>query len=664
MDKNPPDAWAKHPSSLRLLIPLIVMVAMLLIAAAARFHLLDAQSLWYDEGVSFAHSQRNLFQIIPLLQDNVHVPGYFWLLSLWEDFTGSSEFALRYLSALFSLISVALTYALGKRLYSPAAGFAAAGIVAFNTFSIYYAQETRMYAMLSALAVSSMLIFVVLLYRLRHHPLGAIHKPPLRFALLLALINTIGIYTHYSYALLMLTQGILVLLWMLTDGYHAVYDKEPHRFAIIKRTLIAFSGASVLTIALFAPWLPTAIRQVSAQPNIAESLPTPEMLRILQGYFSFGITFEQNMGAMGVAIYFFLLFGLLLLPTVKRPRGWWRMLLPVIWVLLSAGIYLWLELGTRYLRFLLPLQIAFALWLGRGIWVLWHMQTRDQSTVIRYLPRFAAVTTTLLLLVSLSNGWTFLYHDPAYQRDNYRGLLNDLASIAGDGDALVLGASGLSEIVGYYDDSGLPVYPLPTTNDDDQTRAETRALIQQYDTLYAIFYGTAERDPNGIIADTLNNEAYPIGDVWYGDVRLLGFATPAEFDDLRQVDVMFGDAITLQTIGLSDTRFRAGDVVQVRLEWVTSALLETRYKVFIQLLNSDGVLMAQRDSEPGGGLQITTQWEPGETVLDNHALVLSPDLPTGEYTLITGVYDLNNPAARLPVGDSDFYELGVIQVSD
>lgn len=183
MDKRPSKFWAVHKPPLQFL-QLIIMLGILLIATANRLYMIDAQSLWYDEGVSFAHSQRNLFQMIPLLQDNVHVPGYFGLLSVWEDVTGSSEFSLRYLSTLFGVVSVALTYALGKRLYSPAAGLAAAGLVAFNTFSIYYAQETRMYTMLSAIAVGSMLVFVVLLYRLRRPPplseKRAVHEPPLQ----------------------------------------------------------------------------------------------------------------------------------------------------------------------------------------------------------------------------------------------------------------------------------------------------------------------------------------------------------------------------------------------------------------------------------------------------------------------------------------------------
>ena len=139
---------------------LSLVIVILLLATALRFHRLGAQSLWYDEGVAYAHSLRTLPELIPLLQRNVHVPAYFTLLGWWQDLTGSSEFALRMLSALFSVISIAWTYALGARLFHPIAGLSAAALVALNSFSIYYAQEARMYAMLAAIAGASMWLFV------------------------------------------------------------------------------------------------------------------------------------------------------------------------------------------------------------------------------------------------------------------------------------------------------------------------------------------------------------------------------------------------------------------------------------------------------------------------------------------------------------------------
>ena len=107
--------WRGSDQSQRLLSAGLIL-AILLLATALRFHRLGEQSLWYDEGVAYAHSLRTLPELIQILPRNVHAPAYFALLGWWQDLTGSSEFALRALSALCSILSVAWTYALGRRL--------------------------------------------------------------------------------------------------------------------------------------------------------------------------------------------------------------------------------------------------------------------------------------------------------------------------------------------------------------------------------------------------------------------------------------------------------------------------------------------------------------------------------------------------------------------
>ena len=50
----------------------------------------------------------------------------------------------------------------------------------------------------------------------------------------------------------------------------------------------------------------------------------------------------------------------------------------------------------------------------------------------------------------------------------------------------------------------------------------------------------------------------------------------------------------------------------------------------------------------------------GETIVDNHALLLPSVLPAGDYKLIVGLYDINDSAARLPVGEGTYFELGTV----
>lgn len=627
----------------------ILALMILLVAMAVRVHNLGTQSLWYDEGVAYTHALRTLPELVPLLQRNVHVPAYFGLLGLWEDVTGASEFSLRALSMFFSVLSVAWTYALGKRLFHPIAGLAAAAFVALNTFSIYYAQETRMYAMLAAVSAASMWVYI-----------GFLRKPTLKSGIALGLLNTVGVYTHVVYALVMIAQGVMAVVWLLAMLMDA---RKSRYFSPTVRTFIAYTLANLLTVALFAPWLSVAISQVFSQPNISDPVPLEQVLRMLQGWFAFGNTFEQSMGGMGFAMYFFLLFGLIWSkPQRDQYRGWWRMLLPVVWVLVSVLLYLYLELTTRYLRFLLPTQLAFALWMGRGVWVLWTRKTREQHPLIRYIPGVAAVFATSVFLLALVNGLHPLYTDPEFQRDDIRGLSEQIESSLQDGDAVLVSAAGVEEILRYYYDAPARIYALPTSSDDHETAQSVRDIIDSHDRIYAVFYGTEEQDPNGIVESTLNNNAYEIAEQWVGHMRYAQYVTPATFDEVETVDLNFGDVITLNSIALNTDTVSAGDVLQLQLVWSVEDTPETRYKVFLQLLNSDGVLVAQRDSEPAGGLSLTATWQPDSPVTDNHALIIPPDLAVGDYRLILGLYDINDPSNRLSVNDASYLDVSVIHV--
>ena len=608
-------------------------LVVLLLATAARFHQLGAQSLWYDEGVAYAHARRSLPELIPLLQRNVHVPAYFALLGLWEDAAGASELSLRILSAFFSIISAAWAYALGKRLFHPIAGLAAAAFVALNSFSVYYAQEARMYAMLAAVAGGSMWLYVGL--RRGRRLTGA--------AIALGLLNGLGLYTHLAYSLVILAQAALTLPWLLNRQR-------------AWRPLLAYVCAGLMTMILFLPWLPTAISQVFAQPNLAAAASPSAVLRVLTGWLTFGSAYEFSADGMDAAVYLVLFLGLI--GPKRRP-----MLLPVIWTLVSILVYLHLELTTRYIRFLLPAQLAFALWLGRGLWVLWTQKIQSGPSIFRLIPKAAAAVISAAFLLTMADGLDILYRHPDFQRDDIRGLARQIDESLRPGDAVLVSAAGLTEALGYYYKADAPLYGLPTSADDGQTRRQVLDMIDAHDRIYAVFYGMAEQDPRGVIESTLNRHAYEIDEVWVGDLRFVRYATAAGLDAPQRLDLRFGDEIWLRSYAIGSLTARAGDALSVQFIWSADARPAGRYKVFLQLLDADGRLAAQRDSEPAGGLSLTTTWQADAPMLDNHALLIPSDLPAGEYTLIAGLYDINDPAARLMANGESYAELARIRVA-
>lgn len=640
--------WANRPYIVQ-----ILAIILLLIAYGVRFHLLGAQSLWHDEGNSYVQATRSFSAIADNAARDIHPPGYYWLLSIWRCLSGDSEFALRALSAFASVLSVAFTYALGKRLTSKWVGLTAALFVALNTFSIYYAQEARMYALLTMWGSASMWVFAGFILHTRQK--NRSRRRYVGYALLLGIVNAAGLYTQYAFPFVMISQGILFLLWawsLFASGKNNLKGDILPLFGW-------YVAANILTIALYLPWISTAWTQITNWPNTGESIPTAQAISQIIAWFSYGITHQAG---TSVTVAFFLLFGLL--DFSEKPdtkRLWWRILLPVIWVGVSVGVFIALGLFREAnLKFLLPAQIAFAVWVARGMWVLWTVRVKRQNIgILRFAPKAAAVLGVIMIFGGMVEGLDPLYHDPIYQRDNYRAIVAAISEDARANDAIILSAPNQEEVFDYYYSGNATIYPLPRGlgGDDRATRTETLGIISQHRRIFAVLWGTGERDPNNIVESTLDAEAFEASTQWYGDVRLVRYATPIEFTDSEQADVKFGDHITLETYAISTQTLSRGDVLQVQLMWSTDAPLDTRYKVFVQILNEDGFLVAQRDAEPGGGTLPTTNWQVQMPVTDNHAVIIPNDLTSANYRLIIGLYDLDDPGARLPVNGGDYLEL-------
>jgi hypothetical protein len=131
------------------------------------------------------------------------------------------------------------------------------------------------------------------------------------------------------------------------------------------------------------------------------------------------------------------------------------------------------------------------------------------------------------------------------------------------------------------------------------------------------------------------------------------YAVPAPASEMvdKEIEgianVRFGESIYLDRVELFSDDLKPGEIIQIALHWRADEILEQRYKIFLHLVDQNGLIVAQRDSEPGGGLALTTTWLPGEPVVDNHGLLVPVGTEPGEYRLLLGLYETFNPQARL-----------------
>ena len=141
------------------------VMLVVLLGTGLRIYGLDAESLWLDEALSWNQARLPLPALLESIAADVHPPLYALLLHLFIGVLGDSEVAMRMLSVICSSIGIWLTWAVGRHLSGgERAALIAAMLWAISVFAIQYAQEARMYALLSCLALASMLSFVRLCY--------------------------------------------------------------------------------------------------------------------------------------------------------------------------------------------------------------------------------------------------------------------------------------------------------------------------------------------------------------------------------------------------------------------------------------------------------------------------------------------------------------------
>jgi hypothetical protein len=277
------------------------------------------------------------------------------------------------------------------------------------------------------------------------------------------------------------------------------------------------------------------------------------------------------------------------------------------------------------------------------------------------LAAFAAAT-----YVSLNN----LYFNPAYFRDDYRGIARYVAGLARPGDAIITIAPNQVEAFGYYHRDGAPVYPLPHNRPLEvaETEAALADLAGRHTRLFVLYWGDAQADPEQRVEQWLNTHTFKAGEAWHGQVRLATYAVAAPAAAPSMLSgARFGEDITLEGYSLPKAVLAPGDILQVTLFWRTDEPIEERYKVFVHLYGDLAQPpVAQQDGEPGGGLAPTSGWQPDQSIADNHGVLLPAGLPPGEYTLSIGLYELFTNV-RLPVtldGTSagDRLDLGVVVV--
>ena len=142
----------------------LILGLITLVGFGLRFYAIGAQTVWLDEAFSIWLAQQPLVDMWAwLIKIDQHPPLYYSLLHFWVLLFGDAQGTARALSALCSGLAIPVFYAASRYLLKQPAALLATLLLALSPFQVQYAQEVRMYALLTlTVAVAFYLLMVVL----------------------------------------------------------------------------------------------------------------------------------------------------------------------------------------------------------------------------------------------------------------------------------------------------------------------------------------------------------------------------------------------------------------------------------------------------------------------------------------------------------------------
>lgn len=626
----------------------LIVLAVTLLAFALRAYRLEAQSYWIDEAWTLFYGHQSLGELWYYLRTIRAAPPLYHVLTIyWIQLAGDGEYALRFLSLLFSVIAVPLTYRLGKSLGDVRLGVIAALLMAVSPYQIWHAQDARNYAMLTAASVMSMWSFFKLW-----------RGGGWRWWLIYILSTEWAVLTHYHGLVVIGVQGLFFLLtWQRHWRYYLPWAGT---LLVILGPFAAwlFFGSTLWQSEHWLPFVPlweSYVRSTIAY-SVGELAPRPQ--------------------AIIPALVFLLFYGLGLIYAARRSWRDWRGLDMVAFLLaytLAPNVAIWLysQVGTPvYLeRYLIPVQVGYLLAVAMGILAVGDA-AQHQITKLKLTKKAASTHPTaaaplagrpinLLLSLCLTlvlagiSAWILShhYHDPAYAKPNWRGVIETIENLSLPGDAILMTGDGGEKLFDYYYRGDLPVYddfntPVPPPAEVRQRLTEIAA---RHERLWYTPYGV---EIDATLEDWLARNAYPAWQRWLGRKRLAlyGLQSPSPNDSTKGVppDELASSLATksekdgqnplLKGVSMADGPTPAGDLLPLTLIWQADTPPAEDYQLSLRLINHQGDVFTQSDWPPLTAAQPASTWPPNRPVADRRSLWIPFDTPPGDYLLQLVLY--------------------------
>ncbi|HEY6042701.1 MAG TPA: glycosyltransferase family 39 protein [Anaerolineae bacterium] len=620
----------------------MILLLLVLAAFALRVFHLGAQSLWYDEAFSVYLAQMSVGEIMVRTAADIQPPLYYLFLHFWMLLAGPSEFAVRFLSLTFGVLTVPLLSIVAKRLFNETAGIFAALLGAISALYLWYSQEARMYTLITFLGL---LASYALLRVIGPTPAPSRRQSTARregwlWWLVFTLANTAALYTHY-FAVAIITFQFLFALGAIRD-----------RLGSFAKVVFGF----IVSFIAFVPWLPFVLTRLGEDASYWRGeLKMDEAIRHIFINFALGESVLEEIARQITPWWLVVLFAGTIAYLYARRRGTpgQGVIFSILYLVVPLALLLLLfsrnpKFNARYLMLASP---AFILLLAIGLssWLALSLRGRRMTRIIS---GSALLLTSYLLLSTSAYADTNAFFDPAFTKPDFRGVANYIAAHATNQDAIILTSGHLFPAFDYYYRGTLPELRVPddATLDTEHvlnyaTANELNRALSGRNGAWVVMWQDEVTDPNEFIPYLLSTRATEIkipAAFWQVKLRYWQFGanvTPisAEPEVQNPRETNFKNLVKL--LGLSAPAPTSADVgASFVLHWQALAPLNDDYLASLRVLDAQGNEWGKLDQRPAGFNYPTMRWKLDENIIGNYTVPLLMGAPAGNYFVVVTLY--------------------------
>ncbi len=615
-----------------------VVAAITLAGLLLRLHGLTAtqRGIWIDEAFSIwiaAHPVLNMLQIIATIDQ--HPPLFYLVLHFW-DLPSTQQLWVRLMPVVAGALTIPAAYGLGRATGGRKTGFYAAMLVALSPYLVANSQNVRMYALLVLFGTLSLWSLAVLITV----PAGK----TVAWRWLVHLLSTSALlYTYTEGVFLAAAEGLFVVVWLVIGS-----GPVPGR----RRLLVATSSTVVAGLTWLA-WLPAALHQFSGVTQ-RFWIPPPDSPRVVNTLLTLLNDVDLPTLARGAGAGVFstaggwllaAFFSLAVVGLVWFPGG-----SPFRWLLLAA--FLVPHAGALAVSQVTPVYVDHSLIVSTvGVLMLMAAGLAAITPSVgdlakrpgQALARLAATIVAGGVLVYLQGqGLAHYYRDSV--NEDWAGVASAVAREATPGQTIVFSGSWLQLGFDYYyhgpalAEHGLPVdlfqrgqlEPLMTPADVPHVSD----LVHNAPVTLLVYGHEQFDDPQHLVVPALLQVYQSESDqAFAGDIHVIRFSDPRSASPTIALDDHFGSVSVLQGISVE----RGTSDVMVNLDWRVIGQSPTNLKVFVHILNANGTVRAQDDSEPVHNTLHTSSWPKAASLTDPHHIAAV--VGDGPISLEIGLYD-------------------------